>query len=214
MDNTIENAVITASETPAVEAPAAAPSPADVDIIAAAIEAAKARKSGEKRARPAISAEEKAAKSAEREAQREARRAQRSAAREARDAARAAKPAAHLKKVEKAQSLLPALSPDATAAFNSVTATLGAVDLAALAAHLQHNVRVQRTLKSTGEHPELSAGDRVRVVGGDPRFVGAEGVVVKAQRIRCYVEVPGKAKPLYLFTSDVEAVEAPAPSAE
>lgn len=206
------NETLNAIETPST-APTA-PSPADIDVIAAAIEAAKARKSGEKRPRPAISAEEKAAASAAREAQREAKRAARSAAREARAAAKAQRSPAHLKKVEKAQALLPDLSPDAAAAFASVTATLGPVDLASLAAHLQHNVRVQRTLRSAGEQRELQAGDRVRVTGGDPRFVGAEGTVVKAQRIRCYVEVAGKSKPLYLFTADVEALAAPSPAAE
>jgi hypothetical protein len=36
--------------------------------------------------------------------------------------------------------------------------------------------------------------------------VGQTGTVSKAQRIRCYVEIPGVNKPVYLFTSDVETI--------
>ena len=71
-----------------------------------------------------------------------------------------------------------------------------------LALHLQHFNRVKATERALGQR--VVQGTSVRIVAGDPRFIGLSGTVVKAQRIRCYVEVPGIKKPVYLFTSDVE----------
>ena len=45
------------------------------------------------------------------------------------------------------------------------------------AAHLQHAVRADRTARAANLHAELAVGTRVRVTGGDPRFIGAEGTL-------------------------------------
>lgn len=183
-------------------------SPADLAVIEAALAAAKARKAAgpKKRVIAVLSPEEKASAAAAKVAARETRAAERAAAREARVVARANRGPAHLKKVAKAAALLPVLSESGTDFLNSVRDRLDAAQQLALAAHIQHLVRVDRTTSAATVRATLKVGDRVRIVGGDPRYVGVEGTVTKAQRIRCFVEVPGKSKPLYLFTSDCEPV--------
>lgn len=157
--------------------------------------------------RPRLTDEEKAARKAARDAERAAKRAEREAARAARRAAREAeRRTPHMRKVEKAASRLPPLSAEAEVAFNDITANFSAAMVSAIAAHLTHFNRVKATERALGR--TFNAGDVVRIVGGDPRFVGQVGEVFKAQRIRCYVTVPGAKRPVYLFTSDIELVEA------
>jgi hypothetical protein len=59
-----------------------------------------------------------------------------------------------------------------------------------------------------GASNKVEAGNTVTIISGDARYVGKTGTVSKAQRIRCYVEIPGVSKPVYLFTSDVEVMAA------
>ena len=93
--------------------------------------------------------------------------------------------------------------------FNEVTTNFSAEQITALALHLQHFNRVKATERALNQ--KIEAGMSVRIIGGDPKYIGMTGTVSKAQRIRCYVEVPGIKKPVYLFTSDVEpSREAPA----
>jgi hypothetical protein len=167
----------------------------DLALIETAIAAAKERKAR----KPAASQEERAAAAAQKLADREAKRAAREAAR----AARPARKAAHLSKVEKAAAALPTLSSDATRIFNVVTAELAGPDLISLARHLEHHLRVQRTLAATANTEAPAIGTTVTITGGDPRYIGLSGTVDRINRIRCYVSVPGRAKPVYLFTSDV-----------
>ena len=188
----------------------------DVSKIDAAIADAKARKAarkssdsetGEKKTK--LSAEEKAARDQAKEQERSAKKAEREAARAAKRAEReqGRKPA-HMSKVEKAAARLPSLAQAAQEAFNSATVNLSADQVSALAAHLSHFNRVRATERALGQ--KVEAGDSVRIVGGEARFVGKTGTVSKAQRIRCYVEIEGFKKPVYLFTSDVEKVVAAA----
>lgn len=192
--------------------------------IDAAINAAKQRTKKDKPAatatdgtttkatRPRLSAEDKAKRDADREQDKAARKAKRDEARAAKQAEKAAgrKPA-HMSKVDKAAAKLPALSADAQALFNELTVSLPASAISALAAHLTHFNRVKATERALGQ--KVEAGSKVRIVGGDPRFIGLEGTVSKAQRIRCYVEVANVKRPVYLFTSDVEVIENPAQAA-
>jgi hypothetical protein len=188
--------------------------------IDAAINAAKAKKqkkdkpaategatSADKPARPRLTAEQKAERDAKREADKAQRKADRDAKRAAKQAERAAarKPA-HMSKVEKAAAKLPGLSTEASAFFNDVTVNLTGSDLAALALHIQHFNRVHATERALAQ--KVEAGSKVKIIGGDPRFIGMEGTVTTAQRIRCYVEVAAAKKPVYLFTSDVEVTAA------
>ena len=168
---------------------------------------------------PATDDEAKAARKAEREAVKaeklaklEAERNERRSAREAAKAEKAAtkktidadKKPAHMKKVEKAAAKLPKLSDQATLLFNEIISNLDAATIASMALHLQHHNRVAATTRA--RECSIEAGDSVRIIGGDPRFIGMTGTVDRAQRIRCYVEVPGR-KPIYLFTSDVERID-------
>ena len=155
--------------------------------------------------RPRLSDEEKAAKVAARDAERATKKAERDIARSAKKAAKAAElKTPHMSKVAKAASKLPVLSAASEELFNDITVNYPADQIAALAAHFTHFNRVKATERALNQ--KISTGDAVRIVGGDARFLGMTGVVTKAQRIRCYVEVANAKKPVYLFTSDVELV--------
>jgi len=189
-----------------------------------ALAAAMARKAardggGEVTASPALTLNEKIGKAipnsksvadakAQRQAEREASMSTRKAEREARKAAKAAEDAdkrpVHMAKVARAASKLPQLSTDASDAFATLTTKLATDQIAALALHLQHHNRVAATQNALTV--KMTTGTAVRIVGGDPRFIGKTGVVSKAQRIRCYVAIEGVAKPVYCFTSDVNTV--------
>lgn len=150
-------------------------------------------------------------------AAREAAKAKRTAEREQRKATKAAAKAsdngkpAHMKKVDRAAERLPSLNEATQLIFNEATVNLSAGQLTALALHIQHFNRVKATERALGQ--KIEAGVQVTIIGGDPKYIGKTGTVSKAQRIRCYVDVPGVKKPVYLFTSDVQsfvAEEAPA----
>jgi hypothetical protein len=143
------------------------------------------------------------------EAARAAAKAKRDAEREARRAAKTAdagsKKSAHMKKVEKAGSKLPQLNSAAEEHFNELTTNLSRAQVAALALHLQHFNRVKATEMAAGR--SYKQGQPVRIVGGDPKFIGMQGTIDSARPLRCFVNVPGVRKPVYLFTSDIEPVE-------
>lgn len=146
---------------------------------------------------------EKAAEAAQKEADRLERKRVRDAEREARRAEKEAnKKAPHMSKVVKAAARLPELDDRSAQAFNDITTNFTREQISALQAHLMHFNRVKATESSLGQ--KLAVGDEVRIVSGDTKFTGRTGTVVKVQRIRCYVEVTGVNKPVYLFTSDVQ----------
>lgn len=155
----------------------------------------------------------KDAERSERKAQLEAQRAERKAASDAKRAAvkaeREAKAQprgpAHMKKVDKAAARLPALSAEAQTKLNEIRLSLGLVDMTVLALHMQHHVRVAATSKAHGR--KFVNGQGVRIVGGDPRYIGQVGTIDQARNIRCFVNVPGVKKPVYVFTSDIEPSE-------
>jgi len=194
-----------------------------VSKIDAAIAAAKARKADKeakgnaspKAEKPAKAPAKAKATDADREvakakltADRETRKAEKATAREAKLAEKAAaKKPAHLAKVARAAEKLPALAETAQVVFSDATSNLSRGQLAALALHINHFNRVKATERSLTS--KLEAGMAVTIVGGDARFIGMTGTVDKAQRIRCYVTVPGQAKAVYLFTSDVDVAATP-----
>lgn len=201
--STIDRAIQAAQARKAAKAAASSGVPEDRALP----KPPKAAKASEEHKRPRLTDEEKAARRAAKDAERATRKAEREAARAARRAAKdAEKRVPHMSKVEKAAARLPALGEAAQVAFNDIIANFGASEVMAIAAHLQHFNRVKATERALGQ--AINAGDTVRIVGGDPRFIGQTGEVFKAQRIRCYVTVPGAKKPVYLFTSDVEPVSA------
>lgn len=148
-----------------------------------------------------LSDEAKALKQAER-AQKQA---QLKAEREARKVAKAqqVKGPAHMKKIDRAASKLPELSEQLQLLFNEATTNFGASQITALALHLQHFNRVKATERALSQ--KIEAGQQVQIIGGDPKFIGMVGTVTKAQRIRCYVSIPGVKRDVYCFTSDVQA---------
>jgi transcription antitermination factor NusG len=163
----------------------------------------------------------RAASKAARDAERAVKKAQLDADREARKAARASKKAtkasekqdaarkpAHMKKVERAAAKLPPLNDSAQLLFSEAVGNFSADQLTAIALHLQHHNRVMATQRAVST--KLEVGMQVRIIGGDPKFVGLTGTVDEVRRIRCYVSVPGQKNRIYSFTSDVEVVEAQA----
>lgn len=152
----------------------------------------------------------------EREDNRAANKAKREKERDERRAAKPAASPAHMKKVAKAAERLPALSDDAKSFFEEAKTSLNAADLIALAAHLQIHCRASATEASSAR--KLKEGETVKIVSTDvpqyAKFIGKTGVVEKAQRIRCYVKVPGVDKAVYLHISDVEPFAAPTPAEE
>lgn len=142
-------------------------------------------------------------------AAREAAKVQREAERAVRRANKEANPKGpvHMKKVARAAEKLPPLGTDAAERiFNEITVNFGSAAISALALHLQHFNRTKATERALGQ--KVEAGTRVSIVSGDPRYIGMTGTVDRAQRIRCYVNVPGVRKPVYLFTSDVAVLPA------
>lgn len=153
---------------------------------------------------------EKAQKAEALKASRDAAKAVRDADREARRAAKTAaseneaKKGTHMKKVDKAGSKLPSLSESAQLTFNEITTNFGREAVAAIALHLQHFNRVKATELAAGR--TYKQGQVVRITGGDPRYIGLQGTVDAARPLRCFINVPGFRKPVYLFTSDIEPV--------
>lgn len=145
---------------------------------------------------------DKAAKAAARAEKQAQLKADREARKAAKDAAKSSGKPAHMKKIDRAAGKLPQLNDQMQLTFNEVTTNYSAEQITALALHLQHFNRVKATERALNQ--KIEAGMSVRIIGGDPKYVGLAGTVNKAQRIRCYVDVPGFRKPVYLFTSDVE----------
>lgn len=190
----------------------------NIDNVDAAIEKARAAK-GQKPAkekssttRVKLTAEEKEARDKQRETEKAERKELREKSRAEKKAAKAGeKKPAHMSKVEKAASKLPSMTNDVSTYFNELTANLSSQDINALAAHLVHFNRSKATERALSQ--QVKMGDKVKIVGGEAKYIGLEGVVSKAQRIRCYVTVEGFKKDIYLFTSDVEVTEALATAA-
>ncbi|MBM3298368.1 MAG: hypothetical protein FJY85_00260 [Deltaproteobacteria bacterium] len=179
-----------------------------LSAIDKALAAAKARKVAKESSPTSESDDVKVTKSApdkaEKIAAREAKRAQLAKEREERRAGKAAeaKGPAHMKKIDRAASRLPVLSDPAQLLFNEATSNFSAEQITAISLHLQHFNRVKATERALGQ--KVQVGQTVKIIAGDPKFVGMTGTVSKSQRIRCYVTVSGIKRDVYCFTSDVE----------
>lgn len=193
----------------------------NISAIDRALAAAKARKAAKEAADPSPmprKAEKtepkpdtaaKAAAKVEKEAQKAAKKAERDAARAARKAAKAAekgdKKPAHMKKVERALSKLPGLNEPTQLIFNEATCNLSAQQLDALAQHILHHNRQMATVNAM-KSEMLRIGDTVRITGGDTKFIGMVGTVVKSRQLRAKVQVPGVEKLVYIFTGQAETI--------
>lgn len=181
-----------------------------IDKALAAAKARKAAKEGsiEVPNLPEVSIKKDDLTKAQKVAEREAKRLEAARLREERRAQRAAEKAAkspaHMKKLNRAASKLPSLGETAQSLFNEITTNYSREQITAIAMHLQHFNRAKATERALGQ--KLTSGLEVRIIGGDPKYIGQTGTISKAQRIRCYVTVPGFKRDVYLFTSDVEVV--------
>lgn len=181
-----------------------------IDKALAAAKARKAAKEGsiEVPNLPEVSIKKDDLTKAQKVAEREAKRLEAARLREERRAQRAAEKAAkspaHMKKLNRAASKLPSLGETAQSLFNEITANYSREQITAIAMHLQHFNRAKATERALNQ--KLTSGLEVRIIGGDPKYVGQTGTISKAQRIRCYVTVPGFKRDVYCFTSDVEVV--------
>jgi len=132
-------------------------------------------------------------------------RAARRAQREARKLEQQSTSPTHMKKVSRAGDKLPSLGDAARSHLDELTTNLSRVDLAALALHIQHFNRVKATEMSTGRR--FKSGQKARIVAGDLAHIGKIGVVESGRPLRCFVSVPGVKRLIYVFTSEIEAVE-------
>lgn len=169
----------------------------------------KEAKEAEKAAAKAKKDAERAAKKQEKQAARDAKKAERDEKRAAKKATKEAEKAQrkpHTSKLDKARAKLPELTNAASNFLTDiVNRELSSVELIALAQHIDFEARSRQTVKALTA--KLEAGQVVRITGGkDTRAIGKLGTLSKVQRIRCYVEVPGIKRPVYLFTSDVASV--------
>lgn len=128
---------------------------------------------------------------------------------------------AHMSKVEKVARQLPPLMGEVQEVADKVF-NLSTADMNALVAHI--NVEIRRRSIRNMEAAQLqgrtdfNVGDRVKIVGGDPRLVGKTGTVSVKQRIRCYVKLDGKTYAPkengkvgeYLFITEVAPENSPA----
>lgn len=171
---------------------------------------------------------EKAAAKAKKDADRAAKKLEKQAAREAkkaeRDEKRAAKKTAkeqergahkpHTSKLDKARAKLPELDATCKQFIDIINGKkcdvemydmLTSTQLIALAQYLDFMARERQTTAALDA--KLEVGQTVRITSSkDTRFIGKLGTLTKVQRIRCYVDVPGAKRPVYLFTSDVTAL--------
>lgn len=186
-----------------------------MDAIDAAIAKAKARAKARLSSEESAIVESSNGEKTSRQARAEIRASQKVAREQARNEKKLLKELAkssadskpvHMKKVERAAGRLPQMGSVASGLFEEATRSLNAEQRAALALHIQHHNRVQSTLQATSSSP-LKIGQVVKIMGGDPKFIGSIGAVEKVQRIRCYVSVPGSRRPVYCFVSEVDRLE-------
>lgn len=168
--------------------------------LATALKRVRSGEAVERGARRGKTPEEKAKAEADQLARKEQRRKER----EQRRALRPAKVPAHMRKVERAAAKLPKMPPE----LQRLAEELGSLDAAAIQAfiaNVQHSLRARMTLESVSR--SLENGQLVRIVSGNPQYVGQLARVVEARRIRCHVTPVGTDRKVYLLNSDVRGVD-------
>ncbi len=155
--------------------------------------------------KPRLTQEEKLAQTAEKERVRLEKKFERESLREQRKLEREGKQKnPHMVKIEKQLARLPYMNETVAELFKSLTQKLSVDELETLARHVDVHVRFNRT--TTAVSRTINVGDLVRITGGPVAHLGKIAKVTRAQRIRCYVEVPGSEKEVYLFISETEPV--------
>lgn len=138
---------------------------------------------------------------------REMAKAEKARVRELKRAEREAnRPPKHQAKLDRAMAQLPVLSVGEGLAVSDLTEKFNLDELEKIASHLNFHVRSMQTHNAVSQ--TLEVGQTVRIKSGSQKHLGKVGVVSRAQRIRCYVTLPNVAREVYLFTSDVELLDA------
>ena len=112
-------------------------------------------------------------------------------------------------KLERTFMNLPELNKDAKDIVE-LAKVLHENDMNCIIKHLQYYIK-QAThkkvadIRTTVRNPVIP-GDVVKIVGGDPSYVGKIGIVDRVQRVRCFVEIDQR-KPVYIYLSDVEVIQ-------
>lgn len=150
------------------------------------------------------SKEERNAAKAARDAERITRREAKAALKAELEATSGKKPT-HMKKVERVRSKLPSLGDVAARHFEVITSELSVGQIDALAQHLSLQARALRTLAAGTSQP-LPVGASVRIIGGDPKFIGSKGKIVHSHKLRATVHVDGVRRPVYIYTGEAEVV--------
>lgn len=186
-----------------------------INTIDAAIAKAKARKAtgdGTPTSKPRVTNEEKQAAKAAKQAAKEAAKVSKAVEKAAKKAEREAKKATKANvlpgtaRLASAEARLPTLSESASETLADIFRhNPGTEDLVSIIAHLQHSLRSRQTV-AAALGTNVKEGQTVTLIAGEPRFVGKTGVVTKVSRIRCHVQLEGREKPIYVFTSDVEVL--------
>lgn len=110
----------------------------------------------------------------------------------------------HEAKINKYENTLPTPSEEVSELLD-LTSALSTSDMNVLHAHL--GIAIRRRGVTTSSTPAPTEGAQVKIVSGDPRYIGIVGTATRVRRARSYVTIPGRAKPLYLFTTDLESLE-------
>jgi len=112
----------------------------------------------------------------------------------------------HMKKVDKARSKLPKMTTDAEIIFGEATANLTAQQIDALAQHLLVHNRAMATVRAMTTSKPIELGSTVRIIGGDPRYLGMEGTVTHSKKLRTALDIKGVGRWVYVYTCDAELV--------
>jgi len=113
---------------------------------------------------------------------------------------------AHIHKLDKAKAKLSSLG-SLQETVDNLVASCDTQEVAIIVQHLQFHLRNTATLGSL-KGSTLNAGDTVKVIGGDAKYIGKVGTIEKTKRIHAYVIIEGVKRPVYAFVSDLELVEA------
>ncbi len=140
--------------------------------------------------------EEKANRKAFRDEERAKRRAEK-------QAANMSKKPSHMMKVARALNKLVPLNDQLQLTFNEITCNFSALQIDALASHLQHYNRSMATTNAMNS-TILKIGQTVQITGGDPKFIGMIGKVAKSSQLRVKIDVPNQKKLVYIFTGQAK----------
>lgn len=115
--------------------------------------------------------------------------------------------APHMKKLLKAQELLPQIGTESESILSLIRA-MNSSEVENLIEHMKFHLRasgLQRAV-SVRDTNTLERGQRVRIISGNPKYVGMEATLDEVRKIRCFVTLPQARGRVYLLTTDVEVI--------